>query len=87
MKVKQNEMVLFSIIKEGEYGLLNPLSRKLHRINETGRIIWDSCEEARDTAEIAPMVAQHFHVSQEAIQKDVEDFIDRMITFELLESI
>lgn len=80
-------MVLFSIIKEGEYGLLNPLSRKLHRINETGRIIWDSCEEARDITEIAPMVAEHFHVPVKTIQKDVEDFIDRMINFELLENV
>ena len=87
MKVKQNSMVLFSIIKEGEYGLLNPLSRKLHRVNETGRIIWDSCEEERDTAEIASMVAEHFHVAVDDIKKDVEDFVDRMLNFELLESV
>lgn len=78
-------MVLFNLIKEGEYGLLNPLTRKLHRVNETGRFIWEACKEARDTEELVPMVAAQFEVPEEIARKDVEEFVDRMVQFQLFE--
>ncbi|MBU7019104.1 MAG: hypothetical protein HXS44_16455 [Theionarchaea archaeon] len=42
MKIKQNDMVLANVIKQGEYGLLNHLTRQLHRINETGKFVWEA---------------------------------------------
>jgi len=85
MKVKQNSIVLFNTIKKNEYGLLNPLTKKLHRINETGRFIWETCKEARSTDELASMMAEHFHIPIKTAQKDVNEFIDRMVSFGLLE--
>lgn len=87
MKVKQNEMALFNIIKEGEYGLLNPLTRKLHRINETGRFIWEMCKEAKSIDEIAFTVAERFHIPLETAKKDIEEFVGHMIRFELFEEL
>lgn len=87
MKVKQNAIVLFNVIKNGEYGLLNPLTRKLHRINETGRFIWETCEEPKTTEELTSMVAEHFGIPAEIAQKDVDEFICRMIRFELFEKL
>ncbi|MGD2249410.1 MAG: PqqD family protein [Candidatus Methanofastidiosia archaeon] len=85
MKVKQNSIVLFNIIKKHEYGLLNPLTKKLHRINESGRFIWEACKEAKSADELTSMVAEHFHIPKETAQKDVNEFIDRMVSFGLFE--
>ena len=87
MKVKQNRIVLFNIIEKGEYGLLNPITKKLHRINETGRFIWEACGKPKSSAELASMVSEHFHISMETALRDVDEFLDRMITFKLFEEI
>lgn len=87
MKVKQNDMVMFNIIEEGIYGLLNPMTRNLHRLNDTGKFIWEACSEARDIEELTRMVAEEFHILAQTAQKDVEEFVDRMIRFQLLEEL
>ena len=87
MKVRQNEIVLFTIIKDGEYGLLNPLTKKLHRINETGRIIWEQCKEPKSTEELASMVANHFDIPIEDACIDIESFVGRLLHFNLFEKV
>jgi hypothetical protein len=87
MKVKRNDMVLFNVIEEGVYGLLNPLTRNLHRINETGKFIWEACEVEKDIDELVHMVQVEFGVSGEVAHKDVEEFVDRMTKFQLLEEV
>jgi hypothetical protein len=87
MKVKQNDMVMFNVIEEGEYGLLNPMTRNLHRLNDTGKFIWEACSEARPIEELARMVADEFHIPAETAQQDVEEFVDRMVRFQLLEEL
>ena len=61
-------MVLFSVIENGEYGLLNPITRKLHRINETGKFIWEACDEPKDFMELTYLVSQNFEVPEDAQQ-------------------
>ncbi len=85
MKIKQKDIVVFSVIKENECGLLNPLTRKLHRINKIGRFIWEACKEPRTIAELVSMVVKNFHIPEETAQRDVEEFVDRMIQYQLLE--
>jgi hypothetical protein len=87
MKVKQNEIVLLNVIKEGEYGLLNPLTRKLHRINDSGRFIWEACREAQTVEGLISMVAEHFQIPAETAQEDVEEFVGCMIRFGLFEEV
>lgn len=87
MKIRQNDLAVLSAIREGEYSILNPLTRKMHRINETGRFIWETCKEPRDTDELASIVADHFHIPVETARKDVERFVKTMITFELFEEV
>ncbi|MBU7018567.1 MAG: PqqD family protein [Theionarchaea archaeon] len=87
MKIKQNDLAVLSAIREGEYSILNPLTRKMHRINETGRFIWTTCKESRDTDELASIVADYFHISVETARKDVERFVETMLTFELFEEV
>ena len=87
MRIRQNDIVLFTLIKEGEYGLLNPLTKKLHRLNDTGRIIWEACKEPKGTDELISMVADHFGISVEDIHEDVEEFVHRMVCFELFEEV
>lgn len=84
MKIKQNDMVLFNVIGGNQYGLLNPMTRKLHKINETGRFIWEACEEGADTDELILLVTDHFQISHETAKKDIADFIERMIQFQLV---
>ena len=85
IRVKQNTIVLFSVIEKGTYGLLNPITRKLHRINETGKFIWEKCIEPRDTTELAGLVSQNFQIPEDAAQKDVQEFMERMVNFQLFE--
>lgn len=87
IRVKQNNMVLFNIIEKGKYGLLNPITRKLHRINETGRFIWEKCIEPRDTAELAGLLSQNFQILEDAAQRDVQEFVERMVSFQLFEEV
>lgn len=87
MKVRQNDMAVFSIAEEGKYNLLNPFTKKLHTINETGRVIWEACEEARDIDEIASVVAEQFHIPVETAQKDVEQFVSNMLNYDLMEKV
>ncbi|MBU7017985.1 MAG: PqqD family protein [Theionarchaea archaeon] len=70
VRVKQNIMVLFSVIEKGEYGLLNPITRKLHRINETGKVIWESCNELKDFMDLTHLISRNFEVPEDAVQKD-----------------
>lgn len=87
MKVKQNALVLFNINQEGEYGLLNPLTRKLHKINDTGRFIWEACAEPKELNQLSILVSEHYNIPLEAAAKDVKEFVDHMMRFELLEEV
>lgn len=87
MKVKQNDMAVFNIAGEGTYTLLNPFTKKLHTINQTGRVIWEACEEARDIDELASVVAEQFHIPVETAHKDVERFVNHMLTYDLMEKV
>jgi hypothetical protein len=87
MKIRQNDLVLFNVIKEDEYGLLNPLTKKLHRINESGRFIWDACKEPKDIDQLASLVSEQYKIPLETAHKDVEEFVCSMVCFELLEEV
>lgn len=87
MKIKQNDIAAFNLLKEGRYALLNPLTRKMHTINETGRVIWDACKEAIDVEEVTSLVAERFHIPVETARKDVDQFVNRMLEFGLLERV
>jgi hypothetical protein len=87
MKVKQNDMAVLNSMGESDYRVLNPLTRKMHKINETGKFIWEACAEAVDTDVLASKVAEHFHIPVDIAQKDVERFVQNMLDFELFEEV
>jgi hypothetical protein len=80
-------MVLFSVIEKGEYGLLNPVTRKLHRINETGKFIWEACSEPKNMSELIDLVVRNFQIPRGTAQADLHEFVRHMIAFQLFEEV
>jgi hypothetical protein len=83
MKIKQNDLVLLNVIGDGEYGLLNPLTRKLHRINRTAKFIWDLCAEPQEPGIVVRRVAEHSGLPVDEVGKDAEEFLQDMLRYEL----
>ena len=80
-------MILFSVIEKGEYGLLNPVTRKLHRINETGKLIWEACSEPKNMSELTDLVVRNFQISRDTVQADLQEFVRHMVAFQLFEEV
>jgi hypothetical protein len=77
------------VFREEEDGafLFNPRTNALHCLNKVGAFICALCDGKHDLATIYQGLMEAFEVNVESreMRKDVETFLDRMISLNLLE--
>lgn len=70
---------------EDEVVLLNLSTDKYHRLNHVGATIWRTLEKQASTVdEIVAAVQNEFDVSASQCEQDVHQFIDKLLTANLV---
>lgn len=76
------------VFREEESGafLFNPRTDALHCVNIVGAFICGLCDGKNDMNQIMAKLSEHFDIDADltVVQKDVEDFVTRMIDLNLL---
>ena len=71
---------------DGEALLYDPLAHLLHRLNDTGFLIWRLCDGRRSVDEIAALLTESYDVGWDAARQDVAQAIEQMADNLILES-
>ena len=77
--------------KAGEVNIVVPLGQKVLdlngviTLNETGAFIWELLGEERSLDELVEAVSQEFDVEPDQARKDIEDFLEDLRKFDMLE--
>ena len=77
--------------KVGEVNIVVPLGQKVLdlngviTLNETGAFIWEQLGEERSLDELVEAVSQEFDVEPDQARKDIEDFLEDLRKFDMLE--
>lgn len=77
--------------KVGEVNIVVPLGQKVLdlngviTLNETGAFIWELLGEERSLDELVEAVSQEFDVEPDQARKDIEDFLEDLRKFDMLE--
>jgi hypothetical protein len=75
---------LFVTSKTGSELILVPLASNINRmteiftLNETAAFIWNNLDRAKDQADMARIIADHFDVSPEQAENDLLFFIGKV---------
>jgi hypothetical protein len=81
----------FALRKVGEVNIIVPLGQKVLdlngviTLNETGAFIWELLGEERSLDELVEAVSQEFDVEPDQARKDIEDFLENLRKFDMLE--
>jgi hypothetical protein len=81
----------FALRKVGEVNIVVPLGQKVLdlngviTLNETGAFIWELLGEERSLDELVEAVSQEFDVEPDQARKDIEDFLEDLRKFDMLE--
>jgi hypothetical protein len=81
----------FALRKVGEVNIVVPLGQKVLdlngviTLNETGAFIWELLGEERSLGELVEAVSQEFDVEPDQARKDIEDFLENLRKFDMLE--
>jgi hypothetical protein len=81
----------FALRKVGEVNIIVPLGQKVLdlngviTLNETGAFIWELLGEERSLEELVEAVSQEFDVEPDQARKDIEDFLENLRKFDMLE--
>jgi hypothetical protein len=81
----------FALRKVGEVNIIVPLGQKVLdlngviTLNETGAFIWEQLGEERSLDELVEAVSQEFDVETDQARKDIEDFLENLRKFDMLE--
>jgi hypothetical protein len=81
----------FALRKVGEVNIVVPLGQKVLdlngviTLNETGAFIWEQLGEERSLDELVEAVSQEFDVEPDQARKDIEDFLEDLRKFDMLE--
>lgn len=70
---------------DGAVYIVDAAGRRLHRLNETGSVIWKALNSGKSRAQAAEAVADDFEVERTAAAADVEGFIRELERSGLLE--
>ncbi|CAG7915101.1 Coenzyme PQQ synthesis protein D [Mammaliicoccus sciuri] len=83
MILKRNLFVKYRTLK-GEPYLLN--GRNAFKLDEVGKVIWESIDGEKDLNEITEIVAKKFNIYFKDIEKDIKEFIEELKKNELISS-
>ena len=88
MKLKQNYILVevggehVAVAADGGEGN----SRKIIRLNETGKLIWDCVEKGMGTASIIDMLLVQYDVDRPTAARSVERFVRQMMDAGIVEA-
>ena len=77
--------------KVGEVNIIVPLGQKVLdlngviTLNETGAFIWELLKKERSLDELVEAVSEEFEVEPDQARKDIEDFLNQLREFDMLE--
>ena len=81
----------FALRKVGEVNIIVPLGQKVLdlngviTLNETGAFIWELLKKERSLDELVEAVSEEFEVEPDQARKDIEDFLNQLREFDMLE--
>jgi hypothetical protein len=64
--------------------LLDTASNQIHQLNQTAAFIWQKCDEARSSEEIAKLLATEYEVSCGVIVSDVVRTVEKLRDLNLI---
>lgn len=71
-------------IIEDEAFVLDVERRRVHRFNPVGALIWQELDQGKSEAEIVETVMDLYDVDRQTVEKDVKNFIEKIIEAGLL---
>jgi hypothetical protein len=66
--------------------LYDSAQQRVHHLNATAALVWEFCQEKRDTEELVVQLCKSFTVEQERAQRDVEAILAEFSRAELLQT-
>lgn len=70
---------------EGEAFVVDPKDKAMHSLNSVGSLIWQLVGKGSDRKMIARAVAEQFEVSEAQALVDVDEFLAKLRSMDLLE--
>jgi len=77
--ITRNEDLLSGLVDD-EAVIMSIESGSYHVINETGRMIWELLEQPKTVAEIYDILSEEFDVDRDTYQKEVLQYIEALLT-------
>lgn len=61
---------------EGVMAVITPHSSEIHRLNETGAVIWERCGEGATRDELIEALQARYEADREVLGHDVDAFLE-----------
>lgn len=84
MKIIKNDAVISREEENGETFLFNTLNGQFKKINQTGSLIWEICDQNTLEGIVEAMGIKFPNISKSNIEKDVKTFIEDLAARELI---
>jgi PqqD family protein of HPr-rel-A system len=69
---------------DDEVLVLDTVSDRIHRLNRTAGVIWQSCDQAASAADIAAALARAFEVEEHVALRDVLTTLEQLRALDLI---
>lgn len=70
---------------DGEWVILNTEQYTVTKLNQVGGYCWNLLKEHQTVESLAEAVAENFSAEVSEINRDIEDFLTRLLQFELIQ--
>lgn len=86
MKVAQNKDIAWQEY-DGEVVLVDPEDAVCRVLNETASFIWKQCGQPCSAEKIVEGLYQHYHVTRDELQEDVDSIMKEFLAKRILEEV
>lgn len=69
---------------DGEGLLMEPTSRSLHILNDSGLSFWKMIEDGMTVSALVDAALEVYEVERQQLESDVSDFLDKMVKLHLI---
>jgi len=83
-KIGRNPQAAWQEI-EDKIVIVTPRTKKIHIVSGCGSRIWQLIEKPRLGASVMDMLADEFSAERKRLEKDLEDFIEEMVSKDAVE--
>lgn len=78
-KIPQDDCTLLSQEVDGELVMYHCDEDVVHRLNPSGKLVWDSFDQPRTRAELAGLVAGAYGLPVDEVRDDVDEMVDDLL--------